>query len=96
MEYITCAFVNSEHPPVLEERVQGYHVELRCGFKETSKLVLYGFFLLSYPHPEAPEHATIQVLEKRELLEVTETDKEWPSVYLLLQAQKNVMVKNEL
>jgi len=94
ISYVTCAFVNSDHPPVLEERVDGYHVEERIDDGRRC-LVLSVFWLVSYPHPDAPDFVRLQVLEKREMYRAKESDSEWPALYMLWQAQRNTKSRVE-
>jgi hypothetical protein len=88
MTFVTCAFVNSDNPPTLEEKVHGYHVEEI----DSKTLRLSGFKLVSYPHPEAPENAILQVLEKKFICEAKDGrgDPNFPLLYMLLQAQSGV------
>jgi hypothetical protein len=89
IRFVDCAFINSNQPPAIEERQKGYHVELEEGL-DGRKLVIYGFFLRKYPHPEAPEHATIQVLVQRIIEQVKESDPNWSAAYLLYNAEENL------
>lgn len=85
MTFIPCAFVNSENPPVKQIHHDGYNVT-----QDGDELVLWGFYDVYYPHPQTPENATLQVLERRELLRIQSNDSRYPALFLLLNAQKNV------
>jgi hypothetical protein len=90
MDYITCAFINSDKPPVREEKLEGMFVEEQSIGLGKFVLRLYNFVFVSYPHPSAPEDAFLQVLERRLVKEVRPEQRDYPALYMLLQAQNNV------
>jgi len=89
MKYVKCAFVNSDDLPIKTEVINGYCVE-EYFIEGVLTLNLFGFYMVEYPHPEAPDDARLTVTEKRSIFKVTPDDKLFLMVYSLLQSQKNM------
>lgn len=86
--FIPCAFINIEEPP-LGEKYLGMVVEEHLNYNVT-ELLLYVFYEVSYKHPEAPKDSILVVIEKRLNSRIRSTHILYPGLYLLLQSQKNI------
>ncbi len=87
MNYITCAFINSDTPPVKESE----YTHFRVTQNYDKELTLSGMRTYYYPHPDAPEDAYITVeIDEVIINNVKISDTEYAALYLLLQAQNNI------
>jgi hypothetical protein len=84
---LQVAFVNTDQKP-LRERVEGYRIRDVGGVPRV--LVLEGIVEKTFPHPEAPQSAGIQVLVIEEIARASESRDSmlWAKLYLALQTQR--------
>jgi hypothetical protein len=97
IQYIECAFINTDQKPI-SSQVEGYCVlEDIEGIPisgEEKALVLYEFVTEQYKNPCAPEYGTIYVLKMKRKLVAKKGSNEYPALYLLREAQRNVSNAN--
>jgi hypothetical protein len=86
--YLPCAFINTKEEPLRIGDWKGLHVVDQHDGK--GNISLYGSREFSYRHPDAPDVATVQVYRREHLMTVKPGDKNFPAIYLLLQAQQAV------
>lgn len=86
---MTAAFVNSDTSP-LNVKVKGYLVKSYIDSEQHREVIsLEAVREYTYPHPDAPENATVTVIRVEGVKRYTSSDPEWPALALLNNAQKN-------
>jgi len=88
MNFIPCAFINSEENPIQIGDWKGFWVEE----KDNRELALYGSRTDGYNHPQAPGEAILSVYHRKEILTAKPGDDKYPILYMLQQAQKAVEI----
>lgn len=81
-----CVFVNTDQNSISVKNISNF-VE----FDEfTSNLKLYAVEEITYPHPEAPDYATVSLIRLRLVHTATRTDPAYPALYNLMLAQQGI------
>jgi hypothetical protein len=84
---MNACFVNSDNPPLKVENICKY-VSIE---KDIVKIyALHSVDRLFYPHPDAPEHAIVSVIEDKVVKRVKEYDSDVSELILLYHAQNNL------
>jgi hypothetical protein len=80
--------INSETSPIKEIH-QGFRV-VEDWEGHNKILKLFEIKNNFYPHPEFPEYATISVIEEQFIISVKEGNKDYPKIYFMLMAQRQL------
>jgi hypothetical protein len=88
LDYIECAFINSNEPPVEIKPFRGFYVEENHDRQQS--LSLFGSRDFIYKHPDAPNDAVLHVYRSFNLINVKPGDVDYSAVYMLLQSQKMI------
>ena len=81
-----CVFVNTDQSPIATETISHF-VKFELF---NSKLQLFVVEEIQYPHPEAPDHATVTVVRSRLIHTAAKTDPAYPALYNLMIAQQGI------
>lgn len=81
-----CVFVNTDQSPIARKTISHYvNFELF-----SSNLELFVVEEIQYPHPDAPEHATVAVIQSKLIHTASKTDPAYPALYNLMIAQQGI------
>ena len=84
-----CVFVNTEKDAITT-KILSFYVEERPSFQTIRNLDLIAVEELTYPHPEAPEHATVSIIRPRLIISVGQQHPAYPATYNLWISQNGI------